>query len=117
MAKRRAAPFPESPGLEAPTDDPVPRVVPQVIVTLDHLFERGKTALIFDSVQDPALGRWAPPSPDLNGTSLPDPFRFNLSAVVLTREITLLDAKNNAKITRRSGFYCSEDLLRQLVRG
>jgi hypothetical protein len=32
-------------------------------------------------------------------------FRLNLSAVVLTREMTLFDAKNNVKITRRSGFY------------
>ena len=42
---------------------------------------------------------------------------INLGAVVLTRKITRLDAKNNVRITRRSGFYCSEDLLRQLVRG
>ena len=32
----------ESPGLEVPTDDPVPRVVPRVIVTLADLFERSK---------------------------------------------------------------------------
>jgi hypothetical protein len=61
MAKRRAANHLESPGLEAPTDDPVPRVIPQVIVTWTIFSSDGKTALIFDSVKDAALGRWLRP--------------------------------------------------------